>query len=108
LFYFITAVTCPQLNAPQNAAITGCTAPFKYGTTCQQSCQDGYFRNQGTFSRSCLSDGTWSGLDIACGTTGMCIVHDLRLCFNLLYIQAYQHSGTLINDTICYSSSISL
>ncbi|XP_052789120.1 deleted in malignant brain tumors 1 protein-like [Mya arenaria] len=60
-------VTCQALPAPQNGKISGCTAPYQFGSVCQQQCNSGFYRAQGTDSRMCLRDGTWSGLAIVCG-----------------------------------------
>lgn len=61
-------VTCPQLTAPQNGMLSGCTVPFKFGSVCQQQCQSGFYRAQGTDTRMCMRDGTWSGQAIVCSS----------------------------------------
>lgn len=66
VFLCILAVVCPQLNTPLNAVLSGCQSPFKVGSICQQQCSSGYYRSQGTDSRMCLRDGTWSGLAVVC------------------------------------------
>ncbi|KAL4219354.1 scavenger receptor [Mactra antiquata] len=60
------AITCPQLKTPQNAVLSGCQSPYQFGSICQQECSPGYYRSQGTDSRMCLRDGTWSGLAVIC------------------------------------------
>ncbi|XP_070176422.1 scavenger receptor cysteine-rich domain-containing protein DMBT1-like isoform X2 [Littorina saxatilis] len=61
-----SAVVCPKQPAPTNGALTGCTATLQYGTTCQQTCNNGYYLVGGTPVRTCLSDGTWSGERATC------------------------------------------
>lgn len=68
-------VVCPQLTSPQNGALAGCSAPYKFGSVCQQQCQSGYYRVQGTDTRSCMRDGTWSGQAVVCSSNGKIMVY---------------------------------
>ncbi|XP_053380060.1 deleted in malignant brain tumors 1 protein-like [Mercenaria mercenaria] len=65
------ALTCPKLTAPKNAMLSGCTAPYKFAAMCQQQCQSGFYRTQGTDTRMCMRDGTWSGQSIICSNNAV-------------------------------------
>ena len=56
-------VTCPPLEDPVNGTVSPAsnkTHPLVYQTVVDISCDEGY-RLEGSESRTCLSDGTWSG-----------------------------------------------
>ena len=63
-------VTCPQLSNPPNGTVQT-EPPQPYGTIVNITCNDGY-RREGSDSRMCLSDGTWSGEETNC--TCKCII----------------------------------
>ena len=63
---FFAVVTCPQLSNPPNGTVqTDTLSPQPYGTIVNITCTDGY-RREGSDSRMCLSDGTWSGEETNC------------------------------------------
>ena len=65
---FILLVTCPSLSDPSNGMIS-CSlgddgVPF-YEDTCSFTCDTGY-ELTGSDTRSCQSDGSWSGPQVSC------------------------------------------
>ncbi|XP_044165691.1 low-density lipoprotein receptor-related protein 4-like isoform X3 [Acropora millepora] len=54
---------CPKLYAPAHGSIGPC--PNLPGQTCQFSCDQGYVLS-GETTRTCNSDGTWTGLQTQC------------------------------------------
>ena len=63
--YFIV-ITCPSLADPENGrALQTATQRKPYLTVVNISCDEGY-RLEGSVSRMCLSDGTWSGVETHC------------------------------------------
>ena len=66
--YFILIVICPSLTDPNNGVIN-CSleddeAP-SYEDTCSFTCNTGY-ELTGSDTRTCQSDGSWSGSDSMC------------------------------------------
>ncbi|CAH1262671.1 CSMD3 [Branchiostoma lanceolatum] len=59
---FCSAVECPPLPLPPHGASSGGTS---YLSTVTFSCDPGY-ELRGSFSRTCLSDGTWTGIQPDC------------------------------------------
>ena len=86
-FYLHLAVTCPQLSSPSNGLIT-CTQPYTFGKVCTQQCNKGFYRTQGTDTRQCMNDGTWSGQDLRCGTCKLSIVRMFLDCI-IIHIADY-------------------
>ena len=65
-FYII--VTCPPLTEPSNGMINcslGDDGDLSYGDNCSFTCNTGY-RLTGSETRSCESDGSWSGSPVSC------------------------------------------
>ena len=62
---------CPKLYAPAHGSIGPC--PNLPGQTCQFSCDQGYVLS-GETTRTCNSDGTWTGLQTQCNGkfAGLC------------------------------------
>jgi len=71
--YYFLLVICLPLSAPDNGMID-CTGRRSrqntFGSTCTFSCNHGY-ELSGSETRTCQSDGTWSGTEAMCilGTT---------------------------------------
>ena len=67
-FVFILLVLCPSLTAPNNGIINcslGDDGAFSYEDTCSFTCNEGFVFN-GNDTRTCQSDGSWSGNDTTC------------------------------------------
>jgi len=61
-------VSCPDLGQPDNGMIEcafGDDRVASYQDTCRFSCAEGYYLS-GNTSRTCQSDGTWSGSSATC------------------------------------------
>ena len=61
-------MSCPDLGQPDNGMIEcalGDDGVASYQDTCRFSCVEGY-RLSGSTSRTCQSDGTWSGSSSTC------------------------------------------
>ena len=68
MFSFLL-VSCPSLTDPSNGMISyslGDDGDASYEDTCSYTCNTGY-ELTGSNTRSCQSDGTWSGSDPTCG-----------------------------------------
>ncbi|XP_022109262.1 mannan-binding lectin serine protease 1-like [Acanthaster planci] len=61
--YYVTARPCPPLTAPTYGSMVGSNFTFKHSVSF--SCKGGYFL-QGSSSRTCQGDGTWSGTQPFC------------------------------------------
>jgi len=64
--HFILLVSCPPLTDPNNGMINcslGDDGTPSYEDTCSFTCNTGY---EVTDTRSCQSDGSWSGSDDVC------------------------------------------
>ena len=60
---------CPDLTVPANGMISynmGTVSPRPVDTVATYTCDTGYTLNGGTTTRTCESDGVWSGLAPAC------------------------------------------
>ncbi|XP_068719046.1 sushi, von Willebrand factor type A, EGF and pentraxin domain-containing protein 1-like [Montipora capricornis] len=60
-----SAVTCEVLSAPANGGFRAACGNT-YQDVCEFKCNDGYVLQQGTSSRTCQSDKTWSGSLVQC------------------------------------------
>ena len=66
--YFMYVAKCPSLNDTENVMIScslGDDGVPSYEDTCSFTCNTGY-ELTGSDTRSCQSDGTWSGSDVTC------------------------------------------
>ena len=66
--YLISIVLCPSLSGPNNGMTTcllGDDGIHSYEDTCNFTCNIGY-ELTGSDTRTCQSDGSWSGNDAAC------------------------------------------
>jgi len=68
---FSLDIRCDNLSAPANGEITSCssgTIGVGYeGDTCNFTCNTGYeLTGSDTSTRTCQSDGSWSGNDALC------------------------------------------
>ncbi|XP_033642026.1 mannan-binding lectin serine protease 1-like [Asterias rubens] len=61
--YYVTGRSCSPLHPPTYGWISGSNFTIRYTVTF--SCMDGYYI-QGSRSRSCKSDGSWSGVQPVC------------------------------------------
>ena len=85
LFNSLIAVRCPSLADPDNGMMN-CSLgddkmPF-YEDTCNFTCKTGY-ELIGSDTRTCRSNGSWSGGDTVCRTG---IYTFIYLCMYVLYI----------------------
>ena len=65
---FFLLVSCPSLTAPSNGMITCSLGDDKVaspGETCTYTCNNGY-ELTGSDTRTCQSDGRWSGNNGVC------------------------------------------
>jgi len=65
--------TCPILSAPENGQISCSPGNDSPGDTCTFTCDDG-FQLEGTESRTCQDDLTWTGFDDDTFCLGQCII----------------------------------
>lgn len=63
--YWLQPVKCPKLIAPHNGVIKGLTN-YTYKEEANIACSEGYEYVKGDVKRTCLANGTWSGM------TGIC------------------------------------
>ena len=67
--YFIVDIRCDNLSTPANGEITSCTSGrigVGYeGDTCSFTCNTSY-ELTGSDTRTCQSDGSWSGTGTTC------------------------------------------
>ena len=86
---FIVDIQCDDLSVPSNGEITSCSSGrvgVGYeGDTCSFMCNTGY-ELTGSDTRTCQSNGSWSGSDDVCrrGTSSYvilnyCLVHKIFL-----------------------------
>ena len=88
-------VPCPLLNNPNNGIIScslGDDNVTSYEDTCNFTCNTGY-ELTGSDTRTCQSDGSWSGTDDIC-RKGDYIRTSCRLAVVHTYIQMYMHVHT--------------
>ena len=62
---FISVLTCPQLEAPNNGYFVNNRCKSVLNAACGLRCKQG-FDLQGSGLRICREDGTWSGTDTQC------------------------------------------
>ena len=76
-FDIIHIVNCPLLNMPNNGMINcslGDDGVLSYEDTCSFTCNTGY-ELTGSDTRTCQSDGSWSGTDDVC-RRGMYVLYN--------------------------------
>ena len=68
-FFLNTALPCNVMLTPSNGKIVGCTSGSMglghVGDICYLECNNGY-EMVGNSTRTCQSDGNWSGTDTTC------------------------------------------
>ena len=87
LKYFFLAASCPQLAPPMFGSVNFTQEPNRYGSNAIFSCRHG-FGMEGSPSRMCQVDGTWSGLTPSCMSEtniNMCIFVCMWMLHNVLY-----------------------
>ena len=68
IVFFLIIVTCPPLSDPSNGMVNCSLADdgvASHGDTCTYTCNTGYELTGGG-TRTCQSDGSWSGSDAMC------------------------------------------
>ena len=72
---FLLEIQCDHLSTPSNGEIKSCssgsTGVGYEGDTCNFTCNTGY-ELTGSDTRTCLSDGSWSGIQTRCTGTISC------------------------------------
>ena len=66
--FIFLLVSCPSLSDPNNGMINcslGDNGTLSYEDTCSFTCNTGY-ELTGSDTRTCQSDGSWSGSDAVC------------------------------------------
>ncbi|XP_066279079.1 E-selectin-like [Branchiostoma lanceolatum] len=92
-----SVVHCPPLSPPPNGASSGGTS---YLSTVTFSCDPGY-ELRGSFSRTCLSDGTWTGIQPDC-VLEQCACLEAPLCGSIMY-NTDGLSGCEVGCTVSFS-----
>ena len=65
--YLQLVVSCRSLSHPANGWHNCGLGSHYYSTTCSFTCNTGY-ELSGSNTRTCLSDGSWSGYNTSCGS----------------------------------------
>ena len=68
LLFFVHVVYCQSIPGINNGTITcsqSNTGIYFYQDMCNFACNSGYTLN-GSDTRMCLSNGSWSGIDVVC------------------------------------------
>ena len=82
----VVKTECTHLSVPVNARIASCssgTAGMGYeGDTCSFTCNTGY-ELTGSDTRTCQSNGSWSGSDVVCREGNINYVQNSKLLLNL-------------------------
>ena len=97
-------MSCPDLCQPDNGTIEcafGDDGVASYQDTCRFSCVEGY-RLSGSTSRTCQSDGTWSGSSATCRRGKLHLVmyspnlssHPIPISFANLHTSTNTHTHT--------------
>ena len=77
ILIFITDMRCDSLLIPANGEITSCSSGrvgVGYeGDTCNFTCDTGY-KLTGSDTRTCQSDGSWSGINGVCRRGNVCML----------------------------------
>ena len=91
---------CPSLTDPNNGVITcslGDDGVPSYEDTCSFTCNTGY-KLTGSDTRTCQSDGSWSGSDDICSRGEYCV-------FILFLHTGVIYSGMLVIQTCLFSDN---
>ena len=65
-FVFFTVITCPALTVPNAQIQDPSSDPYQFNDVVKFVCNTGYQLVSGDLSRTCRSDGTWSGDPAVC------------------------------------------
>ena len=65
LIFTLSTVNCSQLMEPMNGTISCSLSMILYEDTCSFTCDTGYVLI-GSNTRTCQSDGSWSGSEVSC------------------------------------------
>ena len=79
-------VLCPTLTNPDNGVINcslGDNGVPSYEDTCSFTCNTGY-ELTGSDTRTCQSDGSWSGTDSVCSKGNLCMY--IYVCIHIYCI----------------------
>ena len=92
---FNCLVSCSSLPNPNNGIITcllGDDGAPSYGDTCSFTCNTGY-ELTGSDTRTCQSDGSWSGSDVICskGKLNNYMVASKMCTYNNTYMYVMYH-----------------
>ena len=103
----IGARLCPSLSEPSNGMIScslGSDGDATYKDTCSYTCNTGY-KLTGSDTRTCQSDGSWSGTDGSCGR-GMW----LCVCTSIIivYLRMITNCESEVILNYYYNSSMSI
>ena len=65
MYAFFLEIKCPPLSPPAHGSISaGCDTSL--GSTCQFSCDDGYFLDKGSSERTCQENAQWDASEAVC------------------------------------------
>ena len=87
MLYYILLVSCPSLDDPSNGVVScslGDDGVPSYEDTCSFTCDTGY-ELTGSDTRTCQSNGSWSGSDAMCSrgkymASYMCVILIISFC----------------------------
>ena len=100
----ITAVPCPSLTDLNNGVMTcslGDDGVPSYEDTCSFTCITGY-ELTGSDTRTCQSNGNWSGIEIMCSQNkGMCLSQVVLYCIKLTMVTTL--SKIIVKNTQCFN-----
>jgi len=92
-------VSCPSLTAPDNGMIQ-CSGSF-VDDICVFTCDDGFQLN-GSGTRTCQDDGTWSGTEAVCTEGLYCIIYCSILYYafiNIIYFNVQPMHNSMEQTT---------
>ena len=101
----ISLVTCPSLSNPSNGMINCSLGDDKvpsYEDTCNFTCDTGY-ELTGSETRTCQSNGTWSG------SIAMCISGEYNFCLIILLLMLLllpMHDFHKINKELYFTNTL--
>jgi len=93
LNYFIFyVVMCPSLTAPDNGVV-GCGEVPIFGDVCSYQC-NGDYEISGSRTRTCQSDGTWSGREPTC------VICKEIVCLILVIVLLYSSLTVIVTHVL--------